>query len=232
MKKITNLFKSLTKFELKLYLTSLAIVILSFVFSKGQGVLSMVASCIGVTALIFIAKGNVAGQILTVVFSIFYGVISFTFSYWGEMITYLGMTAPMAVTAVVSWIKNPYKNNKSEVKVHSISQKEVRIMIFYTIAVTFVFYFILKTLKTTNLCLSTVSVATSFLASYLTYKRSPLYALAYAANDVVLIGLWILAALKNISYIPMIMCFVMFLINDLYGFVCWQKMKTRQERNI
>ena len=147
MKKIAVLFKSLTKFELKLYLTSLCAVILSFVFSKGQGILSMIASCIGVTALIFIAKGNVAGQILTVVFSIFYGIISFTFYYWGEMITYLGMTAPMAVVAVISWIKNPYENNKEEVKVHSVSKKEVLVMVFYTIAVTMVFYFILKLLK-------------------------------------------------------------------------------------
>lgn len=232
MKKIAVLFKSLTKFELKLYLTSLCVVILSFVFSKGQGILSMIASCIGVTALIFIAKGNVAGQILTVVFSIFYGIISFTFYYWGEMITYLGMTAPMAVVAVISWIKNPYENNKEEVKVHSVSKKEVLVMVFYTIAVTTVFYFILKLLKTANLTLSTISVTTSFLASYLTYKRSPFYALAYAANDVVLIGLWVLASLKNISYIPMIMCFVMFLVNDLYGYVCWKKMRERQENNL
>lgn len=232
MKKIAVLFKSLTKFELKLYLTSLCVVILSFVFSKGQGILSMIASCIGVTALIFIAKGNVAGQILTVVFSIFYGIISFTFYYWGEMITYLGMTAPMAVVAVISWIKNPYEKNKEEVKVHSISKKEVLVMVFYTIAVTTIFYFILKLLKTANLTLSTISVTTSFLASYLTYKRSPFYALAYAANDVVLIGLWVLASLKNISYIPMIMCFVMFLVNDLYGYVCWKKMRERQENNL
>ncbi|MBR3933166.1 MAG: nicotinamide mononucleotide transporter [Clostridia bacterium] len=232
MKKIAVLFKSLTKFELKLYLTSLCVVILSFVFSKGQGILSMIASCIGVTALIFIAKGNVTGQILTVVFSIFYGIISFTFYYWGEMITYLGMTAPMAVVAVISWIKNPYEKNKEEVKVHSISKKEVLVMIFYTTAVTTVFYFILKLLKTANLTLSTISVTTSFLASYLTYKRSPFYALAYAANDVVLIGLWVLASLKNISYIPMIMCFVMFLVNDLYGYVCWKKMRERQENNL
>lgn len=40
-----------------------------------------------------------------VVFSILYGVISFTFAYYGEMITYLGMTAPMAVVALVSWLK-------------------------------------------------------------------------------------------------------------------------------
>jgi len=227
-----KLFKTLTKFELILYLTSLSVVILSFILSKGEGILSMIASCIGVTALIFIAKGNVIGQILTVVFSVLYGIISLTFSYWGEMITYMCMTAPMAAIAVVSWLKNPYKLNKAEVKVHSITKKETAVMLFLTAVVTIVFYFVLKLLKTANLTLSTVSVTTSFLASYLTYKRSPFYALAYAANDLVLIGLWVFASIDDISYVPMIMCFVMFFVNDIYGYICWQRMKIRQENKL
>lgn len=32
-----------------------------------------------------------------VLFSLLYGIISYAFAYYGEMITYLGMTMPMAV---------------------------------------------------------------------------------------------------------------------------------------
>lgn len=76
------------------------------------------ASLVGVTSLIFNAKGNPFGQFLMVVFSLLYGIISFTFAYYGEMITYLGMTMPMAIFALISWLKNPYNGNKSEVKVN------------------------------------------------------------------------------------------------------------------
>ncbi len=141
MNKIISSFKSLNKFETRLYLTSLFVVILSFFASGGQGVLSMIASCIGVTALIFIAKGNVPWQILTVVFSLFYGIISVSFKYWGEMITYAGMTAPMAVIAVISRIKNPYEKNKSRVKVHTLTRDEILIMLIFTAIVTTAFYF-------------------------------------------------------------------------------------------
>lgn len=51
------------------------------------------------------------------------------------------------------------------------------------------------------------------------------YAVAYAANDAVLIILWTLAAFDNIAYISVIICFVVFLINDLYGFISWKKCK-------
>lgn len=221
-----NPFSSLTKFEWILYSVSLFLVTLSFVFSK-SGTLSFIASLIGVTALIFVAKGDVYGQVLTVVFSLFYAYISFDFRYFGEMITYLGMTAPIAVMAVVSWLRHPYNGTK-EVKVNNLGVLHRVCVSILTVIVTVLFYFILSALDTPNLFFSTVSVTTSFLASSLTFLRSPAYALAYAANDIVLIILWILASLSDISYLPMIICFAAFLLNDIYAFINWTKMKKRQ----
>lgn len=229
--KTYKFFLSLTKFELCLWILSLCIVTISFIFVGEGSVLSLITSLIGVTALIFIAKGYVVGQILTVIFSLFYGLISYQFQYYGEMITYLGMTTPIAIMSVVSWIKHPYKGEKSEVEIAYLSKKNIIAMIILTISVTFCFYFILKYFKTSNLIISTISIATSFLASYLMLFRSPLYAMAYAANDVVLIILWILATIENSSYFPMIICFVMFLCNDIYGFYNWTKMKHKQRKN-
>ena len=92
----------------------------------------------------------------------------------------------------------------------------------------FAFYFVLGYFDTANMLPSTVSIATSFLAVYLTFRRSPYFALAYAANDVVLIILWTLAALEDNSYISVIICFAMFLVNDLYGYISWKRMEKRQ----
>jgi len=64
---------------------------------------------------------------------------------------------------------------------------------------------------------------------YLTFRRSPYFALAYAANDIVLIVLWVLASLSDLKYISVVVCFGAFLVNDIYGYISWQKMKTRQE---
>lgn len=50
-------------------------------------------------------------------------------------------------------------------------------------------YFILRAFNTANIIPGTISVTTSFVAVYLTFRRSPYFALAYAANDVVLIVL-------------------------------------------
>ena len=220
--------KSLSKFELGLWLFSLAVVTVSSVLSPVFDVLSLTGSLIGVTALIFVAKGDPLGQVLTVVFSVFYGIISYSFRYYGEMITYLGMSAPIAALAVVSWLRNPYEAGKAEVRVNRLKGTEVLLLAVLTAAVTGAFYFILRFFDTANLIPSTVSVTTSFLASYLTFRRSPFYALAYAANDVILIVLWVLASVTDPSYLPMVLCFTMFFLNDTYGFVNWQRMQRRQ----
>ena len=225
--KIIDSFRDLNNFEKCLLAGSVTPVILSYVIFPGGDLLSLIASLIGATALIFVAKGYVLGQILTVVFALFYGVISFSFRYYGEMITYLGMTSPMAILATVSWIRNPYKETR-EVKVSRMTKGKTLLMLILSAVVTAVFYFILRTLGNESLVVSTVSVTTSFLASYLTFMRSPYYALAYAANDVVLIVLWVIASISDVSFVPMVVCFSMFFINDMYGFVNWQRMRSRQ----
>ena len=78
------------------------------------------------------------------------------------------------------------------------------------------------------MAVSTLSVTTSFLAVYFTFRRSPLYALAYAANDIVLIVLWTLASIKDPAYLSTLICFFAFLANDIYGFINWQRMAKKQ----
>ncbi len=231
MNKHISLFHYFSKQEIGLWCGSVTLMMVSFLIFDRENYLTLIASFIGVTSLIYDAKGNPFGQLLMIIFSLFYGFISYTYSYYGEMITYLGMTAPMSIFAFISWIKNPYNGDRSEVKINCIQKKEVIFMFLLTTIVTSLFYFILKYFHTTHLFLSTISVATSFLAVYLTFRRSAFFALAYAINDIVLIFLWIFATLSDISYLSVITCFVVFLVNDLYTFISWKKLHKFQEKN-
>lgn len=230
-KRMVAFFNYFTKGELILWFASLAVITVSFFLFDGSNYLSFTASLVGVTSLIFIAKGNPVGQVLMIVFGMMYGIISYTFEYYGEMITYMGMTVPMAVVSLISWLKNPYNGSKAEVKVNSIKKPEIIFLLFLTAAVTAAFYFILKAFDTANLIPSTISVTTSFAAVYLTSRRSPYFAVAYAANDIVLIVLWVLATISDMSYLSVTICFAVFLINDIYGFRNWLKMQKRQKKD-
>ena len=223
---VKNPFSLLSRGELGLWLASAAVTVAAFLLSRGDW-LTLCACLVGVTALIFVAKGMPLGQGLTILFSLLYGVISFSQRYYGEMITYLGMTMPMAVLALVCWLRHPYGDTR-QVEVARLTAGRLAFLALSAAAVTGGLYFVLKALGTACLPVSTLSVTTSFAACMLTYYRSPWYALAYAANDLVLIGLWVAAALKSPTSAPMVFCFAMFLVNDLYGFVSWRRMEKRQ----
>lgn len=228
--KIYNPFSNLTKTEWLLWISSMIVVGVSGVFAGQESILNTVASVIGVTGLIFVAKADLFGGIISLCFCILYGFVSLKFKYYGEMITYWFMSAPATVVTIISWLKHPYKNT-NQVKIEKINSKKICFAVLISIVVTVVFYFILRLLNTSNLTVSTISVFTSFLACVLLIYRSPYYSIAYSINDIVLIILWILATIDNIKYLPMIFCFVMFLANDLYGFYNWKRMEKRQQGN-
>lgn len=224
--KVIESIKNLSKGELILWISSILIIILSFILFKNTNYLNLITSLIGVTSLIFLAKGDALGQILMIIFSLVYGYISIVFKYYGEAITYIGMTLPISILSLYIWLKNPF--SKHEVKVEDVKIKKIIILLLISIVVTLIFYFILKALNTKNLIVSTLSITTSFIAASLQALRSRYYAVAYALNDIVLIILWSMATNEDLSYLSLVICFIIFLINDIYGFINWTRIKNKQ----
>ena len=228
--KVKEFFKSVTPVEYCLWGGGILAILLSFFLCGNTDYLNLVGSLWGCTTLILLAKGNVVGAFMSILFSAYYGYVSFTMHYYGEMLTYLCMTAPLSVIAVVSWLKHPFEGKRSEVEIASPKLSRYLAVLVLSLPVTVAFYFILHALGTNNLVWSTVSVLTSFIAVSFSYLRSPWYAAAYAANDVVLIVLWSLAAAENSEYIALAVCFSVFFFEDMYGFLNWLRMRKKQSK--
>lgn len=220
--------KVLQKRDIAIWFISVTVVIISNILSGKFDFVNLTATLLGATSLILLAKGNVWGNIIMIVFSILYGIASFRYRYWGEMLTYLGMTLPMAVLSTVSWLKNPSEGNKNEVKIQHLSKKQIVNMAIFTLLATLIFGVLLVKLNTPNIVFSVLSITTSFLAAYLSFQRSTWYAFAYTLNDIVLIVLWVLASIDDVSNLPMVANFAIFLINDAYGFYSWKKREKTQ----
>lgn len=206
-----------------MWVVSLIVITLANVLPGRFEPMTYLAAMIGITSLIFAARGNAWAPILMIVFCILYAILSWERRYWGELITYVGMTLPMNIWATFAWLRNPSKEREGEVAIGKLSGKHWGVLIAVTIVVTALFYWILKWFDTPYLGFSTLSVTTSFMAVALTMLRSSHYALLYAANDIVLMVLWSLACLEDPVYFPVVVNFAIFLVNDLYGFFNWMK---------
>lgn len=138
---------------------------------------------------------------------------------------------PISIMSIVSWLKNKSNNNENVVKVNKIHGKEYLYLSVFTIIATIGFYFLLKMLNTNELIISTVSLMTSLLASYLMFRRSSYYAVCFMLNDIILIILWSLVVINNsIAYLPTVITFIVFLINDTYGFIHWKMEEKKQNK--
>ncbi len=140
MNRMKSMLRYFSRGELALWLFSMLLITVFFFIFDRVNYMTLAASLIGATSLIFCAKGNPLGQILMILFGVLYGIISYRFTYYGEVVTYLGMTTPMAVVSLVAWLRNPYHGNRTEVEVHSVGRRETALMLGLAIAVTFVFY--------------------------------------------------------------------------------------------
>ncbi|GFE43321.1 hypothetical protein ScFU93_10070 [Streptococcus canis] len=182
--------------------------------------------------MIFSAKANPIGQGLVIIFSIIYAYLSLQNSYYGELMTYLFMTLPMAIFSLFTWLNHPFEGKKSQVTISRLKKSDSLRLVIFTVIVTLIFYGILAAVKTAYLLVSTLSIATSFSAVYLSYKRSPYFALAYGLNDLVLILLWMHAAQTDSSQYAVVICFATFLINDSYTFYNWLMLQRYQEKKV
>ncbi len=219
---IKSALHALSKFERLLWASSVTVLIISFSLSPELDFLVLAATLTGITALVFTAKGDVIGQILIILFAILYATVSFKQALYGEMISYIFMSGGIATFSTISWLRHPYAKN--QVKINTPTPRALAVIALLSLCVSVAFYFILRALGTASLAVSTFSMATSFIASSFTLMRYPIYALAYSVNDIVLIVLWTIASFNTLSAIPMVVCFVIFLVNDLYGFTNWLRM--------
>lgn len=220
---MNNPIKVLTFREKIFWIVSIVIVVLSNLFTNSLDPLTLAAVLIGITSLAFFAKGHILAQILMIIFSILYIIISFRFHYYGEVIIYLVLSLPMSIISLITWCKNPSTSNTSEVAIRKVSAKNLLVLGIICLIITIIFYFVLHRLNTPNLLVSSISIFTSFFSETLTVLRSSYYGLGYAANDLVLIIMWLLASFEDIAYIPVVINFVIFLFYDIYGFYSWKK---------
>ena len=182
------------------------------------------------TALL-LAKGKYACYIIGIISTFFYAFVSYNNSYYGEVIIAMCCTLPLMIVGLVNWLK--HQDNTNTVVIKEISKKEL-IIVLLSQAVMFIgYYYLLKIFNTNNLLVSTFSIVASIIATYLTARRSEYGFVGFIINDIIIITLWSIPVIGgNTNLIPVLLCPVLLLINDIYGVYNWKKIKNKQKEDL
>lgn len=225
---IKKYFKDWTKFELIFLISGLMISILSSIIFDGTIIDTLYTSLYLITALLM-SKGKVESYFVGFISVFFYAIVSYNQGYYGELIITAFLTFPIMVIGIISWLRN--KDEEDDVViVNSLSKKELSIAFGSQIILFWAYYFLLKVFNTDLLVLSSISIVTSVLASYLEVRRSELSLLCYVANDIVIITLWIIPVINGqTALISVLVGPILLLINDIYGSYNWKKLKKIQK---
>ena len=226
---VKKFFGDWNLFEILLLFISLTVTTTVFLIGADKNVFSLFSSLFGITSVIFTAKGNPVAQYLAIFFDIFYAIIAYQSRYYGEMLIYIFLMLPISFACIISWLRNRKNPQSAEVKINGLSKTEYGVLALADVFVTVGFYFLLRALNTDELIISTISLVSSVSAAYLMLRRSEYYAVCFIANDLILLALW---GARVVGYgteaLPTLVTFVVFLVNDVYGFLAWRKRKKKQ----
>lgn len=221
-------FKNWTVFEKVFLFLGTAAAVAAFIVFKGTW------TDLGYTLLylwtaLLLAKGKYACYIIGVISTFFYAFVSYSNAYYGETIIAMCCTLPLMVIGLVNWIKN--QDNTKTVIVKEIAKKELVLLLLSQAVMAIGYYFLLKAFNTNNLIVSTLSIVASLVATYLTARRSEHGFIGFIINDIILIVLWSIPVVKgDTTLVPVLLCPILLLINDIYGSYNWGKIKKRQKK--
>lgn len=220
------MFKNWTTFEkIFLILGTIIAFVLTFIF-KGTWI------DLGYTLLYFwtallLAKGKYSCYIIGIISTFFYAFVSYSNSYYGEVIIAMCCTLPLMVIGLVNWLK--HQDSTNTVIIKEITKKELIIVLISQVVLFYGYYSLLKFFNTNNLLVSTFSVIASVIATYLTARRSEHGFVGFIINDIILIVLWSIPVINgNTNIIPVLLCPTLLLINDIYGVYNWKRIKNKQ----
>ncbi len=217
-----RLFRDWKRFEISLLLFGVISVVFSSITCK-SGTLTILASLVGIICSLSQAKGKIFSQFIGIAEVMLYSILSYQNHYYGEVIIDVLIVFPMYIYGVISWVT--HKNEETNtVESSQISKREWGLLVFVSMIGFVGLYYLLKYFQTSQLIISSLSMVTSLIATYLITRRSKYSFLFFIGNDIILILLWGIPILQGEFYLaPILVENVVLLLNDSYGWKNWNE---------
>ena len=222
-----NILKKLNLFEWILITGIITLNIILFIITKEINLIGMIASITGVISAVITAKGHISCYYWTIINIFAYGVVCFQTKIYGEVILDIIYHLPMQFVGIYIWKKHTNKDNI--VKTRGMKIKQIAFVTLISIVGILGFGMFLKLINGYLPFFDSAVNVLVIVAVYLSVKRFKEVWIIYIAVNIISICMWTIALIDNeLNSLVMILMFVFYLANAVYGYINWTKLERNQ----
>lgn len=228
MEKIKDFFKGWTRFEIGwLLISTIIMVVLSILW--GDNTLALISGITGILGVVLAAKGRVSTYVFATVNVAIYAFLTFNNHLYGEFMLNAFYYIPMHLVGFYLWSK--HKNKEShDVEGKSLNSKQI-VILFIAVAIVVVGYWqILSHIGGQLALIDAMSTVFSVVALIMQVARYAEQWLLWIVVNVVSVIMWGLLIGKDSSAVTMVVMWVAYLFNSVYGYYNWKKLAKKSPR--
>lgn len=236
MKRIINkMFEGWTLFE-KIWLVTFTLIGFGVSVAWGDSFIGFVATITGMIANILVAKGKIANYFFGFIGVVTYGFVAYGYALYGEAMLNWGFYAIANVVGFFIWTKNKKRNTNKiageDIPVKSLTKKGWLYVIGSFILGSLTYAIILIELNAQQVRLDSMAVVLSIIGQILMTLRFKEQWIIWIAVNVLSVTLWVVTLVQSggNDYV-MIVMWVSYLINSIYGYVNWTKLNKLEKGN-
>ena len=225
--KIKNYLDEWSLFE-KLWLLAFTAVNTYLFFAWHDSWIGLTASLTGMLCVVLTAKARISSFYFGLVNILTYSYVAYKSAYYGDVMLNMLYFLPMTFVGIYFWKKNVKKDKKSKtVVVKSLSWKNKAYWLVLSLIVVFVYGMFLRWLNGTLPFVDSVTTIFSIVATIMLTKRLTDQWFYWILVDVWSVFMWVFIFLRDGNEISMLVMWSAFLVNAVYGYYNWRKMKKK-----
>jgi len=183
-------------------------------------ILKIIASVCGVIYMLGVAKEKRTSQVFGFINTAIYAYLMFSDKVYGSAIYNAFYCLPMLVYTYFTWGKS---KEKSKLKVTSYSITDRCHLIMGAIILVTVYYVIATRFGVNYALVDALTITCGVFGMYAISKKKIEQWYAFIIVNIANISMWIIESIKNPSNATMVLMFVIYMINNIYGFFVWKK---------
>lgn len=229
MEKTKRFFTDWSRFEISwLILSTVIMIVLSVIW--GDNLLALISGITGILGVVLAAKGKVSTYIFATVNVAIYALLTFQNHLYGEFMLNAFYYIPMNFIGFYLWSK--HKDNESgEVEGKKLTGRQTVILFAAVAVVVLVYWQILRRIGGQLALIDAMSTVFSVVALIMQVARYAEQWLLWIIVNVVSVVMWLLLIGKDSSAVTMVVMWVAYLFNSVYGYYNWRKLADKNVEN-